>query len=199
MQCALISCYLLNQLKFFVLGLLACELARTAIWLLGQDHGDLVLASTSVAAGVLSAVSAAAVGVTVYYDHYYSPQSTIFLSIFLSISPVLDISRARSFFLRDMETVAGLSVGCAVTKFAVMFLLEIPKTLDSIEFKDKRIVPDNRAGFWGRVLLPWIGPFFFHGARNRISMDDLAALGPRSSSKHLSSQFEKIWAKGKFL
>lgn len=150
------------------------------------------------AAGVLSAVSAAAVGVAVYFDHYYSPQSTIFLSIFLTIAPVLEVSRARSFFLRDgMQTVAGLSVGCAAAKLAIMFLLEVPKTLDSAEFKDKRIVPDDRTGFWGRVLLPWIGPFFLYGARNRISMDDLAALGPRSSSKHLSSRFDKIWDKGK--
>lgn len=130
------------------------------------------------------------------YDHLCAPQSTTFLSLYLVVSTFTEGVRARSFSGRDgMDDIVGLTIGCILTKAFLIILLEMPKTLDSPAYKDKNknIVWDDKAGFWGRVLVVCANSVFFRGFRNHISMDDLGVLAPREASEHLATRFEPVW------
>lgn len=177
--------------------LIVCEIARSILWSLAEDSSSDTLAATSIAASVLSNISNLALGIAMYYDHIYAPQSTSFLSFFLVVSILTETSRTRSFYLREgMSQVAGLSLGCVVTKLILAILLELPKVLDAPEYKDKQLVPDDTVGFWGRIMVWWANGLFFHGFRNNLTMDELGALDPRASSEALGERFGPIWEKG---
>lgn len=174
-----------------------CEIARSIVWSFNENTSSDTLATTSIAASVFSNIGSLMLGVALYYDHFYALQSTSFLSLFLVVSICTETSRARSFFLRPgMGRVAGLSLGCIVAKVILAVLLEVPKTLDAPDYKDKTLVPDDTVGFWGRMFIWWANTIFFRGFRNHLTMDDLGALEPSASSEHLAQQFEPTWMKG---
>lgn len=174
-----------------------CEAARAVVWSLVEDNSSDTLTTTSMAASVLSNISSLSLLIALYYDHFYAPQSTSFLSLFLIVSMLTETSRTRSFYLREgMGKVAGLSIGCVAAKLILAILLEIPKVLDAPEYRDKKLVPDDTLGFWGRMLVWWANSIFFRGFRNHLTLDELGALEPGASAKALGERFDPIWEKG---
>lgn len=177
-------------------GLVLLELIRSTVWKNSENLGSPVLTSTTISAKVLSTTSAGMQAVALCYDHLYAAQSTTFLSIFLTLSTIAEGTRTRSFFLRndpEMTTVAGLSLGCTILNALLVVLLELPKTLDSPQYRNRNLVPDATIGFWGRVCLFWVNSLFFQGFRGTISMNDLAELGPASESENLADEMEQTW------
>lgn len=146
----------------------------------------------------MSTVSSGMLAIALYYDHRGALQSSVFLSLFLSLSTITEGARARSFFLRgssgttpEMTTVAGLTLACVILKIMLVVLLEFPK--DLTQFTDEKLVPDATVGFWGRTLLIWANLFMLRGYRARITMDDLASLGPNTRAQHLGARMEQVW------
>lgn len=147
----------------------------------------------------LSSLYTATLAISLYYDHFCASQSTAFLSLFLTISALVEGARARSFFtLPLMKDVASLTIECLAIKLLLIFLLEIPKRLDSSIYKGRKenISWDNRAGFWGRVLVLCANSVFFRGFRSHLSMDDLGVLAPNESAEQLAARFEQVWMAG---
>lgn len=135
--------------------------------------------------------------VTLCYDHLFAPQSTAFVSLVLTISILTEGTRTRSFFLRDnpsMTTVAGLSLGCVMLKAILVVLLELPKSVDSAEYRNRDIIPDATVGFWNRIFLVWVNSLFLKGFRSNISMSDLKDLDPATESQLLADKMESTWA-----
>lgn len=159
-----------------------------------------MLANTAIAATTVSSLSAVALLVLLYYDHIYAFQPSALISIYLSISSLLDGAKVRSYFLRsDMGSVGGITAAVLVAKVMLVVIQEIPKRVDSKLRGTDKLNGDVTLGFWNRLLLFWINSTLFYGFRHRLTMAELGGLGPRFACQNLSENFEKYWNKGKRL
>lgn len=139
----------------------------------------------------MSTVSSVMLAIALYYDHCHAPQSSIFLSLFLSLSTITEGARTRSFFLRGNSTVAGLTLACVLLRAILVVLLELPK--DLTQYANEKLVPDATVGFWGRTLLIWANAVMLRGYRARITMNDLASLGPSTRAQNLVAGMGRAW------
>lgn len=136
---------------------------------------------------------------TVCAEHRHSLRPSTLLSIYLSITVLFDIARARSYFRRPgMATHGGLLTGIAFFKASLAILEEVSKR--SL-FKSQRgrssLGPECTSGFWTRSLFLWLNSTLFLGFRRILSADDLDDIGPKFSSARLLKKFELYWAASK--
>lgn len=133
-----------------------------------------------------------------YYDHRYAIQSSAFISIYFGITMLLDVAKARSFFLRGgsrLGSIGSIYVAIAVTKLILVGLAEIPKRYQSTT--RKKLGKETTSGFWNRTLFIWLNSTFFFGFGNRLLVDDLPNLAPGFYSEHLSAKFRRYWVQCK--
>lgn len=173
------------------------DIARSVVWSSPQDATPL-LSKTTLAAKVMATTSSAIWAAVLYYDHRYSRQSSIFLSLLLSITAITEGSRTRSFFLRGssgmgagMTTVAGLTLAGVVLRIVLIVLLELPK--DLIDHADEKLDPNATVGFWNRSLLLWANSLMIRGYQRQIKMEDLGSLRPEARSQLLVDRMSRAW------
>lgn len=175
------------------------EVARNVVWAYPEDATSL-LTKTTLAAKILASLSSAILAAVLYCDHRYARQSSIFLSLFLSITAITEGSRTRSFVLRgtgssgmdsQMMTIAGLTLAGVVLRIALVVLLELPK--DLIQHADENLDPNATVGFWSRSLLLWANSLMLRGYKREIKMDDLPSLGAETKSQLLADRMSRAW------
>lgn len=175
--------------------LLGVEIASLGLWSrLPAVRSDASLAALSlVCVGTLCIV--AAVGL----EHRHSFRSSALISLYLSLTALLDAVKARSLFLRPgarLHAVGGLAAAAAAAKLALVLLQEVSKRT---HIKDpalrRSLSKEATSGFWNRSLFLWLNSTFLLGFRSVLRIDDLGSLGDDFSADHLSARFEPVWAK----
>lgn len=187
-----------NDSQVMALTLVVFDVARSAVWSYPHDDTTSLLTKSTLAAKVIATVSTGILAVVLYHDHRYARQSSIFLSLFLSITTITEGSRTRGFFLRGswgmdakMTTVAGLTLGGVIARAILVVMLELPK--DLIQHADEKIEPNATVGFWSRSLLIWANSLMVRGYQRQIKMDDLASLAPEIRSQKLAGSMLRVW------
>lgn len=174
--------------------LFGAELAMLALW--AQRPESRV--QTTLASSIICSVGALFIGAVLYAGHRYSPSPSIPLSIYLSITFLLDIAKTRSFFLREgVDDIASLSVVTLAAKLAIIVAEEVPKT----RWIDKQRFPslsgEAVGGFWSRSMLVWVNDTLLLGFKRRLNVEDLPPMGPTFSSERLYNDFLSLWKKRK--
>ncbi|OAA39066.1 ABC transporter, transmembrane domain, type 1 [Metarhizium rileyi] len=170
--------------------LLWAKLAVLAV-LLGVETASLVLWSVSstfrsdasLAAFSLVCVSTLCVVAAVSLEHRHSFRSSTLISLYLSLTALLDIVKSRSLFLRPhLHAVGGLSAVAAAMKLALVLLQEFSKRT---HVKDpvlrKSLSKEATSGIWNRSLFLWLNSTFLLGFRTILRIEDLGALDKHSS------------------
>ena len=185
--------------------LLACKLG-TSIMLMSAQIAVLVLwyilalvrSDISVASAVLLCASSLCISVILYAEHIYSIRPSTFLSIYLSLTMLLDIAKCRSYFLRSgYEPIGGIYIATIVLKATLLLLEEISKR--GLVYQNRLRFPiGNEAvsGFWNRSLFLWLNSTLILGFRSMLKVEDLPYLGPEFNSEELFHQFQPHWKKG---
>lgn len=151
----------------------------------------------------LSCLAAFCVGLMIVLEHRRSTQSSVMLSIYLSLMVVADGVKTRSYLLRPgLHLVGAFSCAVAIVKLVLLILQEVPKHIKTKPNKKKEKVdddlsPEATGGFWNRTLALWVNSTLFFGFRGVLKLETLAALGPDFASKQLSERFDPPWEKGK--
>ena len=150
----------------------------------------------AVGAAALSCIAAVVLAVLVGYEFHRSFQSSVLTGLYLLLSILFGIVKTRSYFLRTLPALAGLSTSGVAFQLILLILLEIPKT--SAIGKDLRqtIGKEVVTGFWNRTFFVWLNSTFLLGFRNVLTVNDLETLGPEFSSEKLSTRFNQKWTKG---
>ena len=186
---------LLLPLKLaFATILFGAELAMLALWARMPDSR----VQTTLASSILCSIGALFIGAVLYAGHRYSPSPAIPLSIYLSVTLLLDMAKTRSFFLREgIDDIAALSVVTLAAKLAIIVAEEVPKT----RYIDKQRFPslsgEAVGGFWSRSMLVWVNDTLLIGFKRRLEVEDLPPMGPTFSSERLYNEFLPIWRKRK--
>jgi hypothetical protein len=115
--------------------LLVCKLG-TSIVLMSAQIAILVLwhmlalvrSDISIASAVLLCVSSLCISIILYAEHIYSIRPSTVLSMYLSLTMLLDVAKCRSYFLRSgYEPIGGIYVATIVLKTVLLLLEGISK------------------------------------------------------------------------
>lgn len=181
--------------------LLWCKLAACCA-LLGVQVGNAALwwasplqSGLANAAAVMSCATAACIGIIVYAGHVYFLHSSAFLSLFLTVTMLLDAAATRSYFQRHgLEVIARLHLSIPILKFVLVAMEEIPKrSLIKKEELRASATPETLAGFWNRSLFFWVNSTLLIGFRSTITQDKLGDIGAQFDSETLYKGFERNW------
>lgn len=130
----------------------------------------------------------------VYAEHHYSDSPSLLLSIYLTISILLDIALVRSLFLRGglLLAIATLTSAALAVKVLLLALEEAPKHAPAgLEASKER-----SSGLWNRTVFWWLNTTFKKGFRSFLAVDDLSALDEHLDSPRLTSSLEYKWNTG---
>ncbi|KAK2592795.1 hypothetical protein QQS21_009499 [Conoideocrella luteorostrata] len=177
-------------------ALLGIEIAGLVLWNVLPAHRT----DASLAAASLACIGSVCIVIVVNLQHRHSLQSSAFISLFLGLTSLLDIAKARSQLSRPgLTVIGGLSVAAATVKFLLLMLEEIPKRR---YIKDpilrSSLSRETTSGFWNRSFFVWLNSTLFLGFRNILTVEKLGNLDHEFSSENLSAKFEPIWAKSSY-
>lgn len=178
--------------QFFGIAFLTVSIVFTTLW----ARTPAIDSPLALAANVLSSFLAVCTLIAVYVEHCYSLRPARSLSVYLSLSLILDICKTRSYVLRDLRDVAGLSAAIGLCKLILVILEEISKRNLLVEAPTTPIGREATAGFWNWSLFIWLNHTFILGYRSIIGIDDLDFLDNGLKPHFLRPRFEAHWAKG---
>ena len=169
-------------------SLIAVQVASALLWARSSAFGT----HTALAAASLSCAEAACVAFILYAKHRYSFQNSTFLSLYLSITLLLDIAKTYSCFNRDgIVAISGLKIAIIVLKSLLIVAEEMPKHR---YIKDPtmrlHLGKEAVAGFWNRSLFLWLNSTLFLGFRTALAVEDLSDLAVEFNPEKLSEAFK---------
>ncbi|KAG6006407.1 hypothetical protein E4U21_007073 [Claviceps maximensis] len=173
--------------------LLAIELAAAILW--SYDDSKFRSSSSSLAAASLSCIATLSIAAVAYTEHRRLLSSSAFLSIYLSVTMLFDVAKARSCFLRpDLGSIGALKITTVVLKLFLLLVIETSKRplLRSALFQPS-MGPEVTSGFWTRSLFLWLNRTLLTGFQRVMSVDDLGDLGPEFDSSMLLVKFRSRW------
>lgn len=183
--------------QVLTLALVGAEAAALGLWLkTPSQRTDATLPAAS-----LAMAAAAFISIVVVYSHFHSVQSSALASIYLSVTMLLDVTKARSYLERnesELTAIASLALTSASAKFVIVVLEEISKRdLLIDEELRKSQGKEEFCGFWNRSLFLWLNKTLFLGFCRIIRTTDLPNLACEFSSEALWRAFAPVWAKSK--
>lgn len=116
----------------------------------------------SVATACLSTTTALCILAMLYVEHKHSTQPSMLISIYLSLSVLFDITKARSYFNRQgLESMAGTTLAILVLKSIVIYLEEKSKrkSITNSTIHDD-LGKEDESGFWNRAVMWWVNSTF---------------------------------------
>lgn len=178
------------QITFAVLACL--QLALLVVWSLSSTPRTQV----SVAAAVLSLVSAVVACALSYAEHTRSIRPSTALSAYFSLSVLLDIAQTRTLWLSpDLQVIAGLFTASLLVKVAVLLLEATGKRrLLFATYRDE--APESLSGIFNRSVFWWLNNSFRRGFKGVLVTEDLVNIERTFSSKLLFDKIKARWANG---
>ncbi|KAF4511732.1 hypothetical protein G6O67_003504 [Ophiocordyceps sinensis] len=167
--------------------LLGLELASLVLWstspLSARTHAALATAS-------LAAAAVVAVASLLYTEHRYAYSPSLLLSIYLSVSALLDVASVRSLFLRgELDALGAVASAALALKLVLVGLEEVPKRGPAALRTSREIA----RGLWNRSVFWWLNATFRRGYSDCIAVDDLERLDHHLDSRHLASVLGRQW------
>lgn len=174
-------------------ALLAIHTAALGVWY----KASLFQTETGFAAAGMSLVASVCTLFILYISHTYSLQPSAFLSIFLTLTALFDITITRSYFRREGLTVFGaLQAAVVILKLILVALEEVPKrNLFTQESVRSSASVETVSGFWNRVFFAWLNPLLLSGSRGELHMEDLPAVEQDFDCAKLYDRFLPLWNK----
>lgn len=174
----------------FALALVACHAAAIYVWTAPPYFTQI-----SVAAATFSLLSGLCIAALLYVEHIYIITPSALVSLYLTVSLILNIAKARSYFLRSgLDGLGRLTAVIAGLEFILLLLQEISKRrLVRVDFT-AALGRETLSGFWNRRLFLWINSTLLLGFRSILTVDDLPGLGPEFDSATLHARFLKQWS-----
>ncbi|KAJ3495547.1 hypothetical protein NLG97_g3313 [Lecanicillium saksenae] len=179
-------------MQFFLAALSATQVANLAIWATtAAEHRT----STTLPAVALDLMASLSIGIVAYAEHFHSIGSNTLLTLFLLLNALTDVTRSRSFFLRDgLSAVGSLAIASAATKLILVGLREIPKKSLLIDDNLREGVgPEATGGFLGKLFIAFGCRIFAMAFCGQTLYENLNQLGPDITPEILHKQLTSHW------
>lgn len=182
-------------LLWFKLGVGLALLAIHTTSLIMWQRASLFRSELALSAAVMSLVSSFGILVILFIAHTYSLQPSTFLSVFLTLTALFDITMTRSYFRRiGLGSIGALQISVVVLKFVLVILEELPKRgLLIAEDLRTRAAAETVAGFWNRSVFGWLNSLLIFGYRKELKMENLPSIDEEFNSMQLYDKFWPNW------
>ncbi|KAJ3496798.1 hypothetical protein NLG97_g2398 [Lecanicillium saksenae] len=162
---------------------------------LGLWHQAAIRSSAALTAAAMSLLSSICVMVFLYTSHVYSIRPSSFLSLFLTITALLDIAVTRSYFRRpDLHTIGTLQACALVFKIILVGLEEVSKrALLCTEALRSSTASETLAGFWNRTTFAWFFTTMIFAFKNELTTENLPDIEQELDIKGVYERFARKW------
>ncbi|KAJ3496257.1 hypothetical protein NLG97_g2789 [Lecanicillium saksenae] len=177
------------------LALLVIHATSLALW----QRASLFRSDIALAAAGMSLVTSLCIIVILYISHTYSIRSSGFLSLFLTITALFDITMTRSYFRRSgLDTIAALQTTVIVLKFGLVILEEVSKrALLRVESLRASVSAETVAGFWNRTVFGWFFSIMIFAFNHDLTLKNLPNIVEDLNVKVQYERFAPKWAKAR--
>ncbi|KAJ4147951.1 hypothetical protein LMH87_002443 [Akanthomyces muscarius] len=176
--------------------LLWIKLAVAAV-LVGLQLASMVLrlthkhyrTETTSAASSLDLAASLGLCAVLYIEHRHAIRSSAFLALYLGLCLLLDAAESRSYFLRDLAPLGGITAAMAATRLALLIVEEIPKQHLIIDPEVREAsTGEPTSGFWfvEAIADESIGVDESGGLIGAITLTFAGAALCRAVSKHMT-------------
>ncbi|KAG0155381.1 hypothetical protein PDIDSM_06070 [Penicillium digitatum] len=173
------------------LGLLGLQIAQIALWALPAADST----KASVQANVILTIGVFALVLLSYAEHTRSVRPSFILNTYLFCSLLFGIARARTLWLRSVDTfndtLAILATAVVGVKL-LLFVLEAVEKRHILKPEYAGYPPEATAGFYNRAMFWWLNPLFKIGFTGVLRVEDLFVLDKELSSERLLARKIKI-------
>lgn len=169
------------------------EIAGLVLRCLSEDRTQVTYS-----AAAIDLAAALAVGVVVYIEHRHTIRTSTLLGFYLAVGILIDATKSRSYFMRDLFASSAASAAAAAVRFAMLCLEEVPRRNLVIDPNLRRISDgEATSGFFSRIFFIFLQPMMYIGFRRILTMKDLGGLGIDLSSMRLFSDLNRFWPASK--
>jgi hypothetical protein len=182
--------FLIKKLQGAIGIYITLELALLILVVVGAFHAT----GLFIAASVLKLVSAVLMMILSVIDHSRSPRPSVLLSIYLSLTLLLDVTQARTLFLSSNgkpELTYSSIFSAAMALKAVILLLEAKQKSSWVRWDDKEHSPEETSGIFSLGIFSWLNSMFRLGYTKVLSIEDLYPLDRAFDAKLLHDQFSR--------
>lgn len=169
-----------------------CQLSLLVVWALPNTPRT----RTSLTAAILALISSIGLQLLSHLEHLYSIQPSSLLSLFLSLSLLFDIIRARTLWLARYTTIAVIYTVSISVKL-IWFYLESRSKQDSLINKTIQYGAEDIRSLYNRSFFWWINQLFALGFRTDLSVESLPHLDQAMSTHTVYRAVKKRWDVGK--
>ncbi|KAL4766171.1 putative ABC multidrug transporter [Aspergillus foveolatus] len=186
-----------SQSGAFCLGVR--EIGIVQLGLTTQWARPSVLASRTDASVAVNAVLTSAfflLSLLSYAEHNFSTPPSFLLNVYLFITLLFDIAKARTLWLWQIGgTSQIIAILTSVTVGLKLFLLFLESSDKRSILRDeyKAYPPEATGGIFNRMFFWWLNPLFRQGLSQSLAVEDLFVLDKQLSSKHLHLALEAAW------
>ncbi|KAF2804997.1 uncharacterized protein BDZ99DRAFT_397241 [Mytilinidion resinicola] len=150
--------------------------------------------SMFIAASALKLVSALLMITLSAVDHSRSPRPSVLLSIYLSLTLLLDAAQARTLFLSSLgkpELTYSSIFSAAIALKAAVLLLEAKEKSPWVRWDEKEHSPEETSGIFSLGVFFWLNKMFLLGNSKILTVEDLYPLDSAFDAKTLHDEFSK--------
>ncbi|KAI8932966.1 hypothetical protein NX059_010435 [Plenodomus lindquistii] len=180
--------------QFIKVGAIAAYVALELTLLVLAAIGSFQATSLFIAASSLNLLSALLMIPLSVVDHSRSPRPSVLLSIYLSLTLLLDIAQARTLFLSSdgkSELTYSSLFTAAVALKAIILLLEATTKTRWVRWNDKEHSPEETSSLFSLGVLFWLNKLFRLGHTKVLGIEDLYPLDINMDAKMLHEKFAR--------
>ena len=180
-----ISTVLLAALQFAVLVLWSTSASS-------RSHRT----KASIPTAAVSFIAALGVCILSWFEHRRSVRPSALLDIYLFLSVLFDIARARTLWLIRHDPALAAVFTSTIALRCVMITFESYEKRSILKTQYKSYPPDAISGPFNRGVFWWLSSLFLRGYSNILSLDDLFPLQKSLQSERIFVRFQQAWDKG---
>ena len=147
----------------------------------------------SIPATVLSLFAAVTIVPLSYCEQNRSVRPSTLLSSYLSLSIILDLPQARTFYLIPSQLDLAVTFSVSLAVKVGLLLLEAWSKRALLEEQYRTLATEATSGILSRSLFLWMNGLFLQGFSKVISPDDLGPVDGELASAALHGQLHNEW------
>ena len=175
--------------------LAALQLAVLVLWSKSSPFNT-HRTKASVPTAAISFIAAIGVCILSWFEHLRSVRPSSLLDIYLFLSVLFDIARARTLWLMRHDPALAAVFTSTIAVRCVMLTFESYEKRSILETQYKSYPPEAICGPFNRGVFWWLSSLFLRGYSNILTLQDLFPLQKRLRSERLHSQFQQAWDQG---
>ena len=151
----------------------------------------------AIASAAVGLVAAIALGVLSILEHRNTSRPSFLISIFLLLSILFDIVRARTAWLgSEARALAGTTTAAVAFKTAILALETVNKRSILLEAYSK-LSKEATSGLLSRGLFLWLSSLLVQGSMKALTLKDLFGIHEKLDPHKLTQELSKQWNKSK--